>query len=41
LRSRQFVPVAGLPFEKHAAKVDGDSMADNFPAYGVHVYKLE
>jgi hypothetical protein len=32
---------ASVLFEKHAAKVEEDSLADDFPAYGVHVYKLE
>jgi hypothetical protein len=28
-------------FEEHAAKVEGDSLADDFPGYAVHVYRFE
>jgi hypothetical protein len=37
LRARK----ATVLFEEHAAKVQGDSLADDFPAYAVHVYRFE
>ncbi len=32
---------AKVLYETHSATVQGDTLADKFPAFGVHLYQLE
>jgi hypothetical protein len=32
---------AKVLYETHSAAIQGDTLADEFPAFGVHLYELE